>query len=147
MAHQLTWRNCHVSHFTPSKGKTIITSNRLPAIYSHWILSSTEQWQSFRVKCYTSKKKIITLFWLVVGVFNVPSQTQVCSLGSFSGYCVGLLKVSLDSIPSQTSASIKIIWRFKVAMYYARSLLVVSLQLGFLTLFGLLSIFLLQHNQ
>lgn len=44
----------------------------------------------------------------MVGVFNEPSQKQDCRLGSFSGYGVGLHKVSIDSISAQTILKLKL---------------------------------------
>ena len=51
ITNQLAWRNCNISNFSPGKRKTVITSNWLPSIHSHGILSSTEQAVTFRMKC------------------------------------------------------------------------------------------------
>lgn len=69
ITNQLAWRNCNISNFSPSKRKTVITSNWLPAIHSHGILSSTEQAMTFRMKsdapATNAQSSILTfhVFW------------------------------------------------------------------------------------
>lgn len=73
ITNQLAWRNCNISNFAPGKRKTVITSNWLPAIHSHGILSSTEQAMTFRMKrnapATNTQSSIFTfhVFWVKTG--------------------------------------------------------------------------------